>query len=107
MHRMHKSLLRCAVLLLPLVGCGIPSHVDYVKMPTPGKFALINVDNRLAYLIDPRTESCFLLTSSMDNHAIVHVPCDKLKKNLPEASTFITWVPDGAEGPAAASAPTP
>ncbi|WP_255208291.1 MULTISPECIES: hypothetical protein [unclassified Myxococcus] len=102
---MRKSLLRCAVLVLPLVGC-IPSHVDYVKLPEAGKFALINVDGRLAYLIDPRTESCFLVTSTSDNHSLVHVPCDKLKRNLPEASTFITWVPDSAEAPAV-SATTP
>ncbi|NVJ09006.1 hypothetical protein HUW63_27695 [Myxococcus sp. AM001] len=105
MRRMRQSLLRCAVLLLPLVGC-IPSHVDYVKLPEAGKFALINVDGRLAYLIDPRTESCFLVTSGSSNHALAHVPCDKLKRNLPEASTFITWVPDSAEAPAV-SAPTP
>ncbi|WIG93614.1 hypothetical protein [Myxococcus sp. SDU36] len=47
-----------------------------------------------------------LLTSGSSNHALVHVPCDKLKRNLPEASTFITWVPDSAEAPAV-SAPTP
>ncbi|WP_426755578.1 hypothetical protein [Myxococcus sp. Y35] len=103
---MRKSLLPNAVLLLSLVGCGVPAHVDYVKLPTEGKFAVIAIDNRNGYLIDPRTESCFLLTSSMDNHAIVHVPCDKLKRNVPEAATFITWVPDSAESPAV-SAPTP
>ncbi|NOJ81039.1 hypothetical protein HNV28_22380 [Myxococcus xanthus] len=105
MRRMRKSLLRCAVLLLPFVGC-IPSHVDYVKLPEAGKFALINIDGRNAYLIDPRTESCFLVTAGSDNHTTVHVPCDKLKKNLPEAATFITWVPDSAAAPAV-SAPTP
>lgn len=105
MRRMRKSLLQCAVLLLPLAGC-IPSHVDYVKLPEAGKFALINVDNRLAYLIDPRTESCFLVTAGSGNHTTVHVPCDKLKRNLPEASAFITWVPDSEQAPAV-TAPAP
>lgn len=105
MRRMRKSLLPCALLLLPLVGC-LPSHLDYVKLREAGKFALINIDGRNAYLIDPRTESCFLVTASSGNHTTVHVPCDKLKRNLPEAATFITWVPDSAEAPAV-SAPTP
>ncbi|NOK00397.1 MULTISPECIES: hypothetical protein [unclassified Myxococcus] len=102
MRRMRKSLLRCAVLLLPLVGC-VPSHLDYVKLPKAGGFAIINIDGRRAYLIDPRAESCFLIISS---GAVGNVPCDKLKKNLPEAAAFITWVPDSAEAPAV-SAPTP
>ncbi|GHG79342.1 hypothetical protein GCM10012319_31120 [Comamonas sp. KCTC 72670] len=105
MNGMRQSLLLHAVLAFSLVGC-VSSRFDVVKMASTEKFAVINIDGRNAYLIDPRTESCFLMTASFDNHSTVHVPCDKLKRNVPEAATFITWAPSGEEAPAV-SAPTP
>ncbi|WP_226994105.1 hypothetical protein [Myxococcus hansupus] len=102
---MREPLLPYAVLALSLMGC-VSSHFDVVKMSSTEKFAVINIDGRNAYLIDPRTESCFLMTAGGGNHSTVHVPCEKLKRNVPEAATFITWAPSGEAAPTV-SAPTP
>ncbi|MFP2958171.1 hypothetical protein ACLEPN_10120 [Myxococcus sp. 1LA] len=100
---MHKSLLLPAAALLSLTGC-THTRVDRVELTSQDRFSIIQIDGSHSYLIDPRTESCFLRQNSGNfNFALVTVPCDKLKKNVPEASAFITWVPDGAEAPAAAT----
>ncbi|HYO69456.1 MAG TPA: hypothetical protein VEU33_25600 [Archangium sp.] len=55
-------------------------------------FRLVDIDVWNQYVIDPRTESCFLHTRSGHfNFTMVHVSCAKLKKNVPEAAAFITW----------------
>ncbi|MEN9580887.1 MAG: hypothetical protein RJA70_3896 [Pseudomonadota bacterium] len=44
----------------------------------------------VAYLLDPRTETCVLVYAST---AATSVDCAKLARNVPEAREFLTWVP--------------
>jgi hypothetical protein len=68
-------------------------------------YGVVRIDESFSYLIDPRTESCILrfwVGYSESGGSSVLVDCAKLKKNLPEAAKFITWLPDV---PAAATLP--
>lgn len=80
-------------------GCAA-SHAQYAStnLEPQAPFGIVEIDYSHRYVIDPRTESCFLRVSGSDfNFAMVHVSCAKLKKNVPEAAAFITWEPsDGA-----------
>jgi hypothetical protein len=79
--------------LLALTGCVNHTQSTRAQLETQGRFIVIEVDRRFSYLIDPRTESCFLHQESAEfNFALVPVPCDKLKRNVPEAAPHITWV---------------
>jgi hypothetical protein len=69
-------------------------------------FGVLQIDRTVSYMIDPHTESCILRFwvggYSESGGSSVLVDCAKLKKNLPEAAKFITWLPDT---PAAATLP--
>lgn len=71
-----------------LVGCA--PHADWVRANTDKQppYGVVSVGVNVAYLIDPRTESCALAYSDT---GLVLVSCAKLKKNVPEAAHFITW----------------
>lgn len=102
---MRKMILAIA---LGATGCMTP-HTQYISTnlePQP-PFGVVAVDHEHRYIIDPRTESCFLrVFGGESNFAMVHVSCAKLKKNVPTAAAFITWEPsDGA--PAAPGPGTP
>ena len=81
----------CLLLLLGLVaGCAAAPHdIAKVDLDKQAPFGVIPMGGAAAYLIDPRTESCFLLADK----AIAVVPCAPLKKNLPAAAKYITWDP--------------
>lgn len=93
---MRASFLLATLLLLP--GCAGATPTRFAPEKPGPRIAIVYVDGG-RYIIDPNTESCFL---GLGN-AVVGVPCDKLKKNVPAAAEFITWVPDaktGADAPA-------
>jgi hypothetical protein len=82
-------------IVLGATGC-VASHTQ-VTSPDLGRqepFGIIVIDGNYRYIIDPRTESCFL--RSVMGGAMVHVSCAKLKKNVPEAAAYITWEPSDA-----------
>jgi hypothetical protein len=74
-------------LALGLVGC---AHLETssAELGRQQPFQLISVGQAGAYLIDPRSESCFFVYQQM---MMQKVSCAKLKKNLPEAAKAITW----------------
>ncbi|AKJ07590.1 hypothetical protein ATI61_10734 [Archangium gephyra] len=91
---MRKTLLLIA---FGATGCIYP-HTQFTDtdLERQAPFGVINIDFTHRYIIDPRTESCFLRTSIGEGGAMVAVPCAKLKKNVPEAAAFITWEPSDA-----------
>ncbi|QSQ22175.1 hypothetical protein JY651_44790 [Pyxidicoccus parkwayensis] len=100
-----RSLLLSAAAMLAATGC-IPPHtqVSEANLQAQGRFSIIDVGGGFSYLIDPRTETCFLRQLGSDfNFALVAVPCDKLKHNLPEAASHIPWVPDAPPSSAPAT----
>lgn len=102
---MRPLFVLAAALALP--GCLIPhTQENQADLQTQGRFSIIDMGGRYSYLIDPRTETCFLRMSGSDfNYSLVTVPCDKLKRNLPEAAPHIPWVPDAQ--PAGGAGATP
>jgi hypothetical protein len=90
---MVRLLALCAMALLS--GCvGVPPKAQFADAGRDrlAPWGVVRIDRVSAYLIDPRTESCFLnMVSGSQSVTIVPVSCAKLKKNLPEAATFITW----------------
>lgn len=86
---MHRLLL-----LLPLAatlaGCSFPKYALVPSTDTK-VLGVISLGGNLYYYIDPRTETCILVSSSPDSAFGVAVPCAKLKANVPEAASFITW----------------
>ncbi|MCP3139943.1 hypothetical protein [Pyxidicoccus xibeiensis] len=105
---MRSLLIPAAVLALS--GCLPHAQVAQAQLSGQEKFTVIEVDRLYSYVIDPRTESCFLHQNAKDlkNFAMVQVPCDKLKQNVPEAAQAIHWIPGGKPAAGAAvSAPTP
>lgn len=92
---------------LGLAACG-HQQLTRVNLEHQPLFGVVEIDPRFSYLIDSRTESCFLKQEAANsNFALVPVPCDKLKKNVPEAAAYITWFPDSAPAPANAPPPAP
>ncbi|MFE8602592.1 hypothetical protein [Archangium violaceum] len=92
---MRKTLLAIA---LGASGCVYPhTQLTTTDLGRQAPFEIIQIDYTHRYIIDPRTESCFLLTLIGESGAMVHVPCAKLKKNVPEATAFITWEPTDLE----------
>jgi hypothetical protein len=94
--------MRASLLLavLALSGC-VPSRAAGAAPATPVDpnrpfIELVHVDGGW-YVIDPFTETCFV---GRHDVALGQVPCEKVKRRVPEAARFITWVPD-------APAPTP
>jgi hypothetical protein len=100
-----RSLLLLAA-MLAATGCAFPhTQVSQANLQTQGRFSIIDMGGGFSYLVDPRTETCFLRQLGAEfNFALVPVPCDKLKHNLPEAAAHIPWVPDA---PPASGASTP
>jgi hypothetical protein len=87
-----EALVKIGLLLLLglAAGCAAAPHdVAKVDLDTQAPFGVIPMGGTAAYLIDPRTESCFLFVDK----AIAVVPCGPLKKNLPAAAKYITWDP--------------
>ncbi|MFP2933562.1 hypothetical protein ACLESO_52155 [Pyxidicoccus sp. 3LG] len=102
-----RSLLLLAASAVALSGCMPHTQTARAELSGQEKFSIIQVDNFYSYVIDPRTESCFLRQTGYEfNFAMVQVPCEKLKQNVPEAAQAITWLPD-AKPAAAVAAPTP
>lgn len=83
-------------------ACLPHAEVTRVQLGKQTPFHIIQIDSTFVYLIDPRTETCFLLAGGGESFGMAHVPCDKLKRNVPEAAPFIAWVPDAPEAPAPA-----
>ena len=98
---------------LTTAGCESQRHTRTVNAALPAKstFVFFQLEGGNGYLIDPRTETCFLRQESSADYdfALVPVPCDKLKRNVPEAAAHIRWVnaapPTGREGVPAAPPP--
>lgn len=104
---MNKRLLILA--LVPLVGCAY-ANVSRVELTRQTPFGIVSIDGLNAYMIDPRTESCFLRSYGNDsNFAMVPVSCAKLRKSVPESAQYITWEQDSApaKSSTAAAASTP
>jgi hypothetical protein len=84
-----------AVTTLWTVGCAPHMQAASANLEGQVPFGVVKIDFRFSYLIDPRTESCFLWASGADfNFALEPVSCAKLKKNVPEAAQHITWQPE-------------
>lgn len=96
-----RSLFLLAAAMLAATGCSFPhTQVAQANLQSQGRFSIIDLGGRFSYLIDPRTETCFLRQEGDKlNFALVPVPCDKLKHNLPEAAEHIPWVPDAPPAP--------
>ncbi|OJT19728.1 hypothetical protein BO221_35900 [Archangium sp. Cb G35] len=95
---MRKLLL---VMALGATGCVAP-HAQYAStnLERQAPFGVVELDSSHRYIIDPRTESCFLrVAGANSNFALVPVSCAKLKKNVPEAVAYITWEPSDAATP--------
>lgn len=95
---MRPLLLTLSALLFS--ACHPHAQVTRVQLGKQTPFHIIQIDSTFLYLIDPRTETCFLVAGNSGAFGMTHVPCDKLKRNVPEAAPFIAWVPDA---PAAAA----
>ena len=80
-----------ALLLLGFIaGCAhAPHDITDVDLKAQAPFGAIPMGGSLAYLFDPRSESCFLAADKV----LVPVLCAPLKKNLPAAAKYITWDP--------------
>ncbi|MCP3104781.1 hypothetical protein LZ198_38545 [Myxococcus sp. K15C18031901] len=90
---MRPLLIALAALVLP--ACMPHAEVTRVQLDHQTKFHVVQIDTTFNYLIDPRTETCHLVSQGGNaNFAVSPVPCDKLKRNVPEAARFITWVPE-------------
>jgi hypothetical protein len=100
--------LRHALTLLPLAGSLFAcAHAERIEVDLSGQtpFTVVDIDDVNAYFIDPRTESCFLRLGRGTGSNLAAVPCDKLKRNVPEAARHITWGPDAAAPEKAVAAP--
>jgi hypothetical protein len=76
------------LLLILIAGCvHAPTDRASVNVERQAPFGIVRLDDFFSYVIDPRTESCFISTP----HFLVAVPCAPLKRNLPEAAKYITW----------------
>ena len=90
-------LLLTALTALTFSACMPHAEVTRVDLNNQSPFHIVQIDRTFIYLIDPRTETCYLVAGGGDsNFAMSAVPCDKLKHNVPESARFITWVPDAA-----------
>ena len=71
------------------------AHVDVsrARLESQKEFGIIVMGEQIAYLVDPRTESCLLVYA---NTAAAQVDCAKLKASVPEAAKYITWNPTPA-----------
>jgi hypothetical protein len=79
------------------LGCVPPSVSITAKTIAATPYGLVRVEPHTYYLIDPMSESCVLsfhLETGRFEMSGILVDCAKLKKNLPEAAKFITWLPD-------------
>lgn len=79
---------------LAAMGC---SHVDVARanLDSQKEFGIIVMGEQIAYLVDPRTESCLLVYGTSSTAAIA-VDCAKLKARVPEAAKYVTWDPPPA-----------
>jgi hypothetical protein len=87
----------CLVLSVFSSGCVPPGVLVTTKTTVATPYAVVRVEPHTYYLIDPVSESCvlsFYLESKKFEMDSILVDCAKLKKNLPEAAKFITWLPD-------------
>jgi len=75
-------------------GCETTRY-SVAKAPQTSAYAVVIIGDSAGYLIDPRTETCFLWSvlsvSSMPIGAGGSVDCAKLKASVPEAAKYITW----------------
>ncbi|MCP3167787.1 hypothetical protein [Myxococcus qinghaiensis] len=97
---MRPLLLTLTALLFS--ACHPHAEITRVQLTKQSPFHIIQIDSRFMYLIDPRTETCFLLAGGSEAFGMTHVPCDKLKRNVPEAVPFLAWVADAPAAPAPA-----
>jgi len=76
-----------AILLGLALGC---AHVESTSanLERQADFGIVKMGQGIAYVMDPRTESCLLIYIQA---AATRVDCRKLKKNVPEAAKYITW----------------
>jgi hypothetical protein len=71
-----------------------------MELQGQAKIGVVGIDPWTAYLIDSRSEACFLrvIWNPGASVAVTPVSCAALKRNVPEAARFITW--DPSPGPA-------
>lgn len=82
----------CLLLFAVPAGCTKAVQVS-AKVPEDAKIHEIYVEESFHYVIDPRTESCFLaVLQGGAKRTLGPVDCAKLKASLPEAAKVITWV---------------
>jgi hypothetical protein len=86
--------------MFALTGCTAQYNYARASTKTRGRLAVVSLSDGTKYLIDPRSETCFLVYFG----APVLIPCDPLKRNVPEAAEHIRWLadapPGGREAPA-------
>lgn len=68
------------------LGCNPAPHTR-TKSSNRRDFGIIEMGGQIAYLIDPRTETCALVWGE----SAVTVDCHKLARAVPEAAPFVTW----------------
>lgn len=91
-------LLLVSVLAAALSAC-TPRYTTAPSGET-AEFGIVRLGGDFAYLIDPRTESCFLTMSGLQYAWSTPVSCAKLKANVPGAARFITWETAASATPA-------
>ena len=75
---------------LASLGCG-HTQLRQARLGEPAEISFVSAGGFFSYIIDPRTETCFLY-GTLGGPSFAPVPCEKLKKNVPEAAKAITWL---------------
>jgi len=94
-----KALLPIALALLT-AACAAqrPLRTASPPIPTAQRLVILQVEGSSRYIIDPRSETCFLVWISMEE-----VSCEALKRNYPPAADAIAWIPEAAPAPPASA----
>ncbi len=72
-----------------LIGCAHKNGPPPVDLSAGGKLHVVPVEGGQVYLIDPKTETCFLFLPPAT--PIGEVNCHKLKAGVPAAEKYVTW----------------
>lgn len=79
------------VLAATLSACITTPRYTQVESDDAKAFAVVKLGSTAGYIVDPRTETCILVTEGPNTAWAVPVSCAKLKANVPAAAKFITW----------------
>jgi hypothetical protein len=100
---MRPPFLAAVAIALFTMGCSVPYTHVWAGTSRRDRLAIVSLNDGARYLIDPHSETCFLLYWG----APVSILCDKLKRNVPESAAHIRWLPDAPPGGREATVPPP